>query len=147
MTVMTVKWKPYTAGARQEEDFFCRAGSGKGLGCEWGNILQGKLVDFDHICSLGIDEKHMEKFGPLELSYRAVISETVKCADTSVGIPCAASHAILPLDALRTQQAQVTQPRYRVFSVTSYGMTEKLPGARSSIFPFSMNLFPMYPTL
>nr|VWO98611.1 Uncharacterized protein [Ganoderma boninense] len=50
---------------------------------EWGNVLRGKVVDLDHVFSgqysFGKDEKHTEKFGPLELSYRPVApSKTVK---------------------------------------------------------------------
>nr|VWO96574.1 N/A [Ganoderma boninense] len=50
---------------------------------EWGNVLRGKVVDLDHVFSgqylFGKDEKHTEKFGPLELSYRTIMpSKTIK---------------------------------------------------------------------
>lgn len=52
---------------------------------EWSNVLRGKFVDLDHVFSgqytLGVDEKHTEKFGPVELSYRAITpSKTIKTA-------------------------------------------------------------------
>nr|VWP00840.1 Argininosuccinate lyase (ASAL) (EC (Arginosuccinase) [Ganoderma boninense] len=52
---------------------------------EWGNVLRGKPVDLNHVFSgqytLGQDEKHVEKLGPVELSYRAVTpAKVVKSA-------------------------------------------------------------------
>ncbi|PIL32090.1 hypothetical protein GSI_06795 [Ganoderma sinense ZZ0214-1] len=52
---------------------------------EWGNVLHGKPVDLNHVFSgqytLGQDEKHVEKLGPVELSYHAVTpAKVVKSA-------------------------------------------------------------------
>ncbi|PIL27245.1 hypothetical protein GSI_10389 [Ganoderma sinense ZZ0214-1] len=52
---------------------------------EWGNVLRGKPVDLNHVFSrqytLGQDEKHVEKLGPVELSYRAITpAKVVKSA-------------------------------------------------------------------